>query len=175
MTLCSGGSMDLMKVMREAVAPRPVVARPIVLVGAGGIAHDAHLPAYKKAGFPVVAVVDKNRQKAEALAKQFEIPFVAGTIAEAIAYAPKDAVFDCAVPAPALIERSAGVAGWCGSAAPEANGRDIGRGGGDFADLPEQRADGGGEFSTALGSEYAGGAGADGTGYWARCTTWKFR
>lgn len=95
--------MDLMKVMREAVAPRPVVARPIVLVGAGGIAHDAHLPAYKKAGFPVVAVVDKNRQKAEALAKQFEIPFVAGTIAEAIAYAPKNIVFDCAVPAPALI------------------------------------------------------------------------
>jgi len=92
--------MDLVKVMREAVAPRPKVARPIVLVGAGGIAHDAHLPAYKKAGFPVVAVVDRDRQKAEALARQFEIPFVAATIAEAIAYAPKDAVFDCAVPAP---------------------------------------------------------------------------
>ena len=98
--LSVGGWMDLVKVMREAVAPRPKVARPIVLVGAGGIAHDAHLPAYKKAGFPVVAVVDRDRQKAEALARQFEIPFVAETIAEAIAYAPKDAVFDCAVPAP---------------------------------------------------------------------------
>jgi predicted dehydrogenase len=98
--LSVGGWMDLVKVMREAVAPRPKVARPIVLVGAGGIAHDAHLPAYKKAGFPVVAVVDRDRQKAEALARQFEIPFVAATIAEAIAYAPKDAVFDCAVPAP---------------------------------------------------------------------------
>jgi predicted dehydrogenase len=93
--------MDLVKVMREAVAPRPKVARPIVLVGAGGIAHDAHLPAYKKAGFPVIAVVDRDRQKAEALAQKFGIPFVAGTIAEAVAYAPKEVVFDCAVPAPA--------------------------------------------------------------------------
>jgi len=92
--------MDLRKAMREAVAPRPKTARPIILVGAGGIAHDAHLPAYRKAGFPVVAVVDKDRGRAEALAKEFAIPFVAETIAEAIAYAPKDAIFDCAVPAP---------------------------------------------------------------------------
>ena len=93
--------MDLVNAMREAEAPRPRVARPIVLIGAGGIAHDAHLPAYKKAGFPVVAVVDRDRQKAEALAREFAIPFVGATIADAIAYAPKDAVFDCAVPAPA--------------------------------------------------------------------------
>ncbi len=93
--------MDLQKVMREALAPRPKVARAIVLVGAGGIAHDAHLPAYRKAEFPVVAVVDRDREKAEALARKFGIPFVASTIAEAVAYAPKDAVFDCAVPAPA--------------------------------------------------------------------------
>lgn len=92
--------MDLQTRMREVAAPRPKVARPIVLVGAGGIAHDAHLPAYRKAGFPVVAVVDRDRERAGALARKFEIPFVAGTIAEAAAYAPKDAVFDCAVPAP---------------------------------------------------------------------------
>jgi len=93
--------MDLVNAMREAEAPRPRVARPIVLIGAGGIAHDAHLPAYKKAGFPVVAVVDRDRQKAEALAREFAIPFVGATIADAIAHAPSDAVFDCAVPAPA--------------------------------------------------------------------------
>jgi predicted dehydrogenase len=98
--LVDGGSMDLQKRMREVTAPRPKVARPIVLVGAGGIAHDAHLPAYRKAGFPVVAVVDRDREKAEALARKFEIPCVAGTIAEAVAYAPKNSVFDCAVPAP---------------------------------------------------------------------------
>src|SRR5215469_4621622 len=93
--------MDLVKAMREAVAPRPRQARPIILIGAGGIAHDAHLPAYKKAGFEVVAVVDRDRVKSEALAREFGIPFVAESIAEAIAYAPKDAVFDCTVPAPA--------------------------------------------------------------------------
>jgi len=92
--------MDLQEAMWEAAAPKPKVARPIVLVGAGGIAHDAHLPAYRKAEFPVVAIVDRDRDKAEALAQKFGIPFVAGTIAEGVAYAPKDAVFDCAVPAP---------------------------------------------------------------------------
>lgn len=29
--------MDLQQVMRDAVAPRPKVARPIVLIGAGGL------------------------------------------------------------------------------------------------------------------------------------------
>ena len=67
--------MDLEKVMREAVAPRPKVARPIVIIGSGGIVHDSHLPAYKKAGFPVAALVDVNREKAEGLAKDFGIPF----------------------------------------------------------------------------------------------------
>ena len=94
--------MDLMKAMLEVRAPRPKVARPIVLIGAGGIAHDAHLPAYAKAEFPVVAVVDLDQEKAGALATKFGIGKVASTIAEAVAYAPKDCVFDCAAPAPAL-------------------------------------------------------------------------
>lgn len=91
--------MDLAKVMREAVAPRPKVARQIVMVGAGGVVHDAHLPAYRKAGFPVVALVDVNREKADGLAKEFAIPFATTSIAEAIRYAPEDVVFDVAVPA----------------------------------------------------------------------------
>jgi predicted dehydrogenase len=94
---------DLQQVMREAVAPRPKVARPIVLIGAGGIAHDAHLPAYAKAEFPVAAVVDLNQEKAQALAGKFGIPKVVATIGEAVRALPKDVVFDCAVPAPALI------------------------------------------------------------------------
>jgi predicted dehydrogenase len=93
--------MDLAQVMRDAVAPRPKVARPIVLIGAGGIAHDAHLPAYAKAEFPVAAVVDLDNAKAQALATKFGIPKVAATIDEAVRYAPKDCVFDCTVPAPA--------------------------------------------------------------------------
>jgi predicted dehydrogenase len=91
--------MDLIDVIGAVRAPRPKVARPVVVIGAGGIVHDAHLPAYRKAGFPVAALVDVNREKALGLAKQFGIPHVADTIAEAIRYAPPDAVFDVAVPA----------------------------------------------------------------------------
>ena len=80
--------MDL--VMDGVRAPRPKVARPIVMIGAGGIVHDAHLPAYRKAGFPVAALVDVDCAKAAALAEMFEIPFATASIVEAIRYAPAD-------------------------------------------------------------------------------------
>lgn len=91
--------MDVQRVMEEAVAPKPKVARPIVMIGAGGIVHDAHLPAYRKAGFPVAALVDVNLEKARMLALEFSIPCATTSIAEAIRNAPEDAVFDVAVPA----------------------------------------------------------------------------
>lgn len=94
--------MDLQKAMRDAAAPRPKTARPIVMIGSGGIVRDAHLPAYRKAGFPVVALVDTDREKAESLAKKFAIPHAGTSIADAIQYAPPDAVFDVAVPAKAI-------------------------------------------------------------------------
>ena len=50
-------------------APRPQNPRPIISIGAGGIVRDAHLPAYRKAGFPVVAITDLDQSKAEGLAK----------------------------------------------------------------------------------------------------------
>jgi predicted dehydrogenase len=96
--------MDLQRVVREAAAPKPEVALPIVVIGAGGIVHDAHLPAYRKAGFPVAGLVDVNRERAEALAKEFAIPFCGTSIAEAVRRAPKDAVFDVAVPAGRLLD-----------------------------------------------------------------------
>ena len=34
----------------------PSKLSPIVIIGAGGIVHDAHLPAYEKAGYKVLAV-----------------------------------------------------------------------------------------------------------------------
>ena len=36
----------------------PSKPRPIVCIGAGGIVHDAHLPAYRAAGLPVAGVFD---------------------------------------------------------------------------------------------------------------------
>jgi predicted dehydrogenase len=100
--------MDLLKMMDDVRAPRPKVARPIVVIGAGGIVHDAHLPAYRKAGFPVVALVDANLEKAESLAKQSGVSFASNTIVEAVKYAPANAVFDVAIPAkviPSILEQ----------------------------------------------------------------------
>jgi len=85
-------------------APRPRNPLPIVSIGAGGIVRDAHLPAYKKAGFQVVAITDLDRRKAEVVAKDFGIPKVLEGIEEAAKYAQGNAVFDIAVPAPALLQ-----------------------------------------------------------------------
>jgi predicted dehydrogenase len=94
--------MDLESIVRAATPPRPRTPRPIIMIGSGGIVHDAHLPAYAKAGFPVAALVDLDIEKAESLAKEFHIPRGFASIAEAIQFAPKDAIFDVATPAKVL-------------------------------------------------------------------------
>lgn len=78
-----------------ALPERP---RPVVVVGAGGIVRDAHLPAYAKAGFEVVSITDLRRERAEALAAEHGIPLALGDVAEAVAAAPPDAVYDVALP-----------------------------------------------------------------------------
>jgi len=39
--------------------PIPSKLSPIVIIGTGGIVKDAHLPAYKKAGFQVAGLYDE--------------------------------------------------------------------------------------------------------------------
>ncbi|MDB5537234.1 MAG: oxidoreductase [Devosia sp.] len=75
--------------------PRPSAPRPIVIIGAGGIVNDAHLPAYRLANLPVAGVFDIDRDKARALAAKWDIPAFA-TLEEAIA--TPDAVYDLALP-----------------------------------------------------------------------------
>lgn len=75
--------------------PMPAAPRPIVIIGAGGIVRDAHLPAYRKAGFPVAGLFDLNPAQARALADEWDIPAVFGSLQEAAA---QDAVFDVAAP-----------------------------------------------------------------------------
>ncbi|MBK1875823.1 Gfo/Idh/MocA family oxidoreductase [Pelagicoccus mobilis] len=67
---------------------------PIVIIGAGGIVRDAHLPAYRQAGFKVHGITNRTRARAEALAKDFDIPNVYDSVEEAVAAAPSNAVFD---------------------------------------------------------------------------------
>src|SRR5271156_2851225 len=88
----------------ESKPPRPKAARPIVSLGAGGIVRAAHLPAYAKAGFPVIAVADPAPGRAAEVARSFAIARSFTSVAEAIAFAPQDAVFDVAVPASQLLQ-----------------------------------------------------------------------
>jgi predicted dehydrogenase len=81
----------------------PENPRPIVVVGAGGIVNDAHLPAYRKAGFAVAGITDLDLSRAERTAGVFEIPKVYKTVDEAAGSAPREAVFDVAVPAGAIL------------------------------------------------------------------------
>jgi len=54
----------------------------IGIVGAGGIVNYAHLPAYKKAGFKVVGITDRNREQAERTAKEHGIGKVYDSVDE---------------------------------------------------------------------------------------------
>ena len=76
--------------------PGPSRLRPIVIIGAGDIMRDAHLPAYRKAGFPVAGVFDLRREVAEARAKEFNLPRVFDSVAEAMAV--PEAIFDLGIP-----------------------------------------------------------------------------
>ena len=84
-------------------ADMPEKARPIVMIGAGGIVNDAHLPAYKKAGFPVAGIYDIDPNRAQKTATTFGIPRVYRSLDEAVNEAPAKAVFDVAVPASSIL------------------------------------------------------------------------
>jgi predicted dehydrogenase len=88
--------MNLAHTQHRQLWPRPSRPRPIVIIGAGDIVRDAHLPAYRKAGLPVAGVFDLRREVAEARAKEFNLPRVFDLIAEAVAV--PDAIFDLAIP-----------------------------------------------------------------------------
>jgi predicted dehydrogenase len=83
--------------------PLPRTRRPIVIVGAGGIVRDAHLPAYRIAGFPVHGICDLDHAKAEAVAGEHGIPVIYANAADAFRDAPRNAVFDVAVPPDAIL------------------------------------------------------------------------
>ena len=75
--------------------PKPEKPRPIVIFGAGSIVGDAHLPAYRQAGFPVAGLYDPDREKAAKLADAWGIPAFER---EEDALAVADAIFDLATP-----------------------------------------------------------------------------
>lgn len=79
---------------------KPVLPKnslPIVIIGAGGIVNDAHLPAYAKAGFEVYGITNRTLERAEKLAKKFGIPRVFKSVEEAVKEAPANAVYDITI------------------------------------------------------------------------------
>ena len=77
---------------------------PIAVIGTGGIVKDAHLPAYRKASFPVWGVMNRTRPRAEALAAEFGIPNVFDSLEAMVAAAPEDVIYDLALPASMFAE-----------------------------------------------------------------------
>src|SRR5260221_14646061 len=76
--------------------PRPTAPKPIVVIGAGSIVRDAHLPIYRRLGFPVAGIFDLQTHVARERAQQFSIPRVLDSFADA-ANVP-GAIFDVAIP-----------------------------------------------------------------------------
>lgn len=94
---------SLLEIVAQVQSPRPKHVRPIVIIGAGGIVRSAHLPAYQKAGFPVVGIMDASLEKAAELASAQGIAHSFGTVDKVLRFAPQDCVFDIAVPASQLL------------------------------------------------------------------------
>lgn len=74
-------------------------------IGAGMIMAECHLPAYREAGFPVVAIASRTRANAEAVAQRYSVPQVHDT-PEALIDDPNVEIVDIAFPPdqqPALV------------------------------------------------------------------------
>ena len=81
--------------LRQAwgVPSRP---RPIVIIGTGGIVRTAHLPTYRRLGFPIAGLYDIRPDQSLEAAHRFGVQTVFRSLAEAAA--SPEAIFDVAVP-----------------------------------------------------------------------------
>jgi len=82
--------------------PKAARPRPVVIVGAGGIVNDAHLPAYRALGLEVAGVFDIDEARARATAERWGIARVHATLEQALD--TPQALFDLALPPGALYE-----------------------------------------------------------------------
>ncbi|EGU61295.1 oxidoreductase domain-containing protein [Vibrio nigripulchritudo ATCC 27043] len=82
--------------------PLPSNPKPIVIIGAGGIVHDAHMPAYRKAGFQVQGIFDIDTDRAKKVAEDWGIETVYPDLDSATAFT--DVVYDLPLPPVAVPE-----------------------------------------------------------------------
>lgn len=83
--------------------PPPDNPLPIVVIGTGDIVNDAHLPAYRNAGFEVAGVFDIDADRAADMARKWSIEKVFDSVAEAVEKGC-DCVYDIATPPSAIVE-----------------------------------------------------------------------
>ena len=74
---------------------KPKKPIPIVIFGAGSIVNDAHLPAYKQAGFKVQGIYDPDIEKAKKLSNKFNVS-IFNSVEEASKQ--QNVIFDLATP-----------------------------------------------------------------------------
>src|SRR5690606_20924653 len=75
----------------------PETEQPIIIIGASGSVKNAHLPAYKMAGFKVYGITNRTIAKAHKMAEEHDIPRVFSSVADAVKNAPSNAVYDITV------------------------------------------------------------------------------
>lgn len=76
--------------------PRPSRPRPIAIIGSGAIVRTAHLPVYRRLGYPIAGVYDVNCAVARETAALFDVERVFHSLDEAGALS--GVVYDLAVP-----------------------------------------------------------------------------
>lgn len=81
--------------------PLPAKSKPIVIIGCGGIVNDAHLPAYRQAGFTVQGVYDVDQARALQTAQKWGIANVYASLTQATQQT--EVVFDLALPPSAVL------------------------------------------------------------------------
>ena len=82
--------------------PRPSHPHPIAIIGAGAIVRTAHLPVYRRLGYPVAGVYDVNRAAAQQTAAMFDVDRVFHSLEEACA--ADGLVYDLAVPGDQILD-----------------------------------------------------------------------
>ena len=82
--------------------PRPSHPLPIAIIGAGAIVRTAHLPVYRRLGFPVAGIYDVSCAAAKETAAMFDIDRVFHSLDEACAL--EGVVYDLAVPGDQIFE-----------------------------------------------------------------------
>jgi predicted dehydrogenase len=84
--------------------PAPTAPKPIVIIGAGGIVRDAHMPAYAKAGLTVSGVADLDAERAKNLAHDHKIANIYDSVGAAAKANGTSVVYDIAVPPHAIAD-----------------------------------------------------------------------